>query len=256
MGDLTTEQLRALELYKGFITSLDTTEMVKSYKMLVLLAMINADRFPGSIAIDDLAREVERLATRTTRAGADLGQALGDRRALIRLLEQNPIAAWSGGRGTGGVSYFAYEDGIFKTTFVDSPDLASALQEFARELAEWRLAGVLDRAQRDKADFTTLKVSHSGGSPILFLPTGAERADLPNGWTPVQIDGETYQANFVKIAVNVVRRGEDDPNQLPRILRRLVRARCGCPGTRARGVASAERCGVAPERRSADDVES
>ena len=73
MGDLTAEQQRALELHKGFITSLDTTEMVKSYKMLVLLAMIDAERFPGSIPIDELARQVERLATRTTRAGADLG---------------------------------------------------------------------------------------------------------------------------------------------------------------------------------------
>ena len=73
MGDLTPEQQRALEQHQGFITSLDTTEMVKSYKMLVLLAMIDAVRFPGSIAIDDLAHHVERLATRTTRAGADLG---------------------------------------------------------------------------------------------------------------------------------------------------------------------------------------
>ena len=40
-------------------------------------------------------------------------------RALIRLLEQNPIAAWAGGKGTGGVSYFAYEDGTFRTTFTD-----------------------------------------------------------------------------------------------------------------------------------------
>ena len=53
MGDLTAEQQRALDVHKGFITSLDTTEMVKSYKMLVLLAMIDADRFPGSITIDE-----------------------------------------------------------------------------------------------------------------------------------------------------------------------------------------------------------
>ncbi len=231
MGDLTPEQRQALELYKGLITSLDTTEMVKSYKMLVLLAMISADRFPGSITIDDLASEVERLATRTTRAGADLGQALGDRRALVRLLEQNSIAAWSGGRGTGGVAYFAYEDGVFKTTFGEGQGVAGAVQEIARELAEWRLAEYLDRAHRDKADFTTLKVSHSGGSPILFLPTGDERADLPNGWTPVQIDGETYQANFVKIAVNVVRKDGDDSNQLSRVLRGWFGADAGAPGT-------------------------
>jgi hypothetical protein len=40
-------------------------------------------------------------------------------------------------------------------------DVAAALQELARELAEWRLAEYLDRTQPDKAGFTTLKVSHS-----------------------------------------------------------------------------------------------
>jgi hypothetical protein len=110
--------------------------------------------------------------------------------------------------------------------------LAAPLQELARELAEWRLTEYFDRAQRDSADFTTLKVSHSNGSPILFLPSGAERADLPDGWTPVQIDGETYEANFVKIAVNVVRRSGDEINQLPSILRGWFGADAGAPGTR------------------------
>ena len=141
--------------------------------MLVLLAMMNAERFPGSIAIDDLARQVERLATRTTRVGEDIGPSLRDSRALIRLLEQNPVAAWAGGRGTGGVSYFAYENGTFRTTFADTTDKAAALQELVRELAEWRLAEYLDRVQRDKAAFTTLKVSHSSGKPD---PVSAHRS--------------------------------------------------------------------------------
>jgi hypothetical protein len=138
---------------------------------------------------------------------------------LVGLLEHNPIAAWSGGRGTGGVSYFAYENGIFKTTFAGAPEVAAALQELVRELADWRLAEYLDRAKPDGPDSTTLKVSHSNGKPILFLPTGPERAALPEGWTPVQIDGATYEANFVKNAVNVVRKPGDDGNQLPGILR-------------------------------------
>ncbi len=112
-GDLDESQRQALDAHAAFIEALDTTEMVKSYKMLVLLAMLNANAFPGSIGIDALADEVERLATRTTKAGADLGAALGDRRSVVRLLEQNPISAWAGGRGTAGVSYFEYEDRTF-----------------------------------------------------------------------------------------------------------------------------------------------
>jgi hypothetical protein len=100
MGDLAPEQSQALEQFGAFIGTLDTTEMVKSYKMLVLLAMIDADRFLGSISIDELATHVERLATRTARVQEDVGSALSRRSALIRLLEQNPIAAWTAGRGT------------------------------------------------------------------------------------------------------------------------------------------------------------
>jgi hypothetical protein len=75
-------------------------------------------------------------------------------------------------------------------------------------------------------------VSHSSGNPILFLPSGPERADLPNGWTPVHIDGAIYEANFVKVAINVVRKHGDEANQLPRILRAWFGADAGAPGTR------------------------
>jgi hypothetical protein len=130
-------QQRALKRHEASVNALDTTEMVKSYKMLVLLAMLNADRFPGSISINDLADYVAQLATRTTRASADLGSALNDRKALIRLLEQNPLAAWAGGKGMAGVSYFTYRDEVFQTTFEVESDVAPALQEMLRELAEW-----------------------------------------------------------------------------------------------------------------------
>jgi superfamily II DNA or RNA helicase/diadenosine tetraphosphate (Ap4A) HIT family hydrolase len=107
-GDLDQPQQRALEQHGAFIETLDTTDMVKSYKMVVLLAMLNTEKFPGSIDVNELAEHVEEFASRTTRAAEDLEPALRDRKALIRLLEQNPIAAWSGGKGTGGVSYFTY----------------------------------------------------------------------------------------------------------------------------------------------------
>src|SRR5262249_14107155 len=152
-------QKQAFDTYGAFVTALDTTEMVKSYKMLVLLAMLNANRFPGSIAISELADHVVQLATRTTAVSSDVGPALNDRRALIRLLEQNPLASWIGGKGTAGVSYFRYDDEVFQTTFSIEPHSTEALQEMVRELAEWRLVEYLDRARRQTAGSSTLKVS-------------------------------------------------------------------------------------------------
>ncbi len=231
-GDLSAAQQLVLSRHGAFLELLDNTEMVKSYKMVVLLSMLNSDRFPGEIAVQELADSVEQLARRTTSVATDIGVHLEDRRALIRSLEQNPIAAWTGGRGTGGVSYFTYQDGVFRTNFEEPEATRSELQEMVRELAEWRLAEYLDRAHRASAPFTTLKVSHANGTPILFLPSGDERKDLPDGWAPVTIDGESFEANFVKIAVNVIRKPGSDANELPALLRSWFGADAGAPGTR------------------------
>lgn len=232
MDDLDATQLRAFENHKAFVNALDTTEMVKSYKFLVLLAMLNADKFPGSVGVDVLADQVAQLATRTTKASADIGRALNDRKTLIRLIEQNPIAAWVGGKGTAGVSYFDYRDQVFQTTFTAEADTAPALQELVRELAEWRLTEYLDRAQNQPAGFSTLKVSQSSGRPMLFLPEQPKRSELPEGWTDVLVDDTKYSANFVKVALNVVRKSEDENNHLPQILRGWFGPDAGAPGTR------------------------
>ena len=57
MGDLTEPQERALrnDATREFLTSLDTTMMTKSYKMLTLLAMLNEDQLPGALPVDALA---------------------------------------------------------------------------------------------------------------------------------------------------------------------------------------------------------
>ena len=75
------------------------------------------------------------------------------------------------------------------------------------------------------------KVSHSNGRPILFLPDRAKYPGLPSGWTDISIDGEMYGANFVRVALNVVRRKGSGENELPVILRRWFGPTAGLPGT-------------------------
>jgi hypothetical protein len=54
---------------------------------------------------------------------------------------------------------------------------------------------------------------------------------MPEGWTEVDVEGERHEANFVKVAVNVVRRRGNPRNELPTILRRWFGADVGLPGT-------------------------
>ena len=217
-----------------FLEELETTPMTKSYKMIVLLAMLNEDRLPGTVTIDELARTVSQLARRSARLQEDFGAALADPQALKHHLEVNPIAAWSGGAGTHGVAYFAYEAGRFSSRFdVPSPQ-REAFQELVRELVDWRLAEYLQR-QPGTDDAIVCKVSHAGGRPILFLPDRAARPDIPEGPTPVLIDGQRYEAEFAKIAVNVIRSARIDAERVAGPAPGMVRARRRTPGHQLSG---------------------
>lgn len=243
MGDLEPAQASVVEgqsriasnfaSAEKFLNELETTPMTRSYKMLLLLAMLNEDRLPGSIDDVDLASAVVRLAQRSARLQADLGVPLADLEAIRAHLEENPIRAWSGGAGTGGVAYFTYEDGQFASRFEVTSDQRSGFQSLARELVEWRLAEYLARTPDEQVAGTRIvcKVSHTAGRPILFLPDRGSHLFIPSGTTPVTIDGDAYEADFVKIAVNVVRRIGSDHNELPALLRAWFGPDAGLPGT-------------------------
>jgi superfamily II DNA or RNA helicase/diadenosine tetraphosphate (Ap4A) HIT family hydrolase len=243
MGDLEPAQASVVEgqsraassfaSAEKFLDELETTPMTRSYKMLVLLAMLNEDGLPGSIDGADLARAVARLAQRSARLQADLGVPLADLGAIRAHLEENPIRAWIGGAGTGGVAYFTYEDGQFASRFEVTPEERSGFQSLARELVEWRLAEYLDRTPEEQLSGTRIvcKVSHTAGRPILFLPDRGSHLFIPSGTTPVTIDGNAYEADFAKIAVNVVRRAGSDHNELPALLRSWFGPDAGLPGT-------------------------
>ena len=234
MDDLTEAQERVWknEAASQFLTSLDTTPMTKSYKMITLLAMLNADELPGALGIEDLAIGFARLARRSATLRADVGDALDDPEALRAHLEKNPIDAWTGGKGTKGKKFFDYEDGVFRTAFDVAPADREAFQELARELADWRLGEYLDRNRQDiTEDDIVCKVSHANGRPILFLPDRNSQRGIPTGEQPVTIDGKDYEATFAKIAVNVLREPGNPRNQLPTILRGWFGADAGLPGT-------------------------
>jgi len=216
-----------------FLGELETTQMTRSFKMLVLLAMLNSDCLPGEIPLDTLADGVARIARRSAALRADVGPALDDHEELKKLLRENPIEAWIGGKGTGGTAYFSYGDGIFRTTFDATGPARDAVQEFARELTDWRLAEYLSRGGGipNGPDQFVCNVSHANQRPIIFLPDREKTPGIPSGWTDVAIDGNIFRANFVRIAVNVVTHPDSEENKLPEILSRWFGGDAGLPGT-------------------------
>ena len=243
MGDLDPAQASFIQMAPDatpaasatrFLDELETTPMTRSYKMLVLLAMLNEDQLPGSLEIARLAEAVSRVAQRSARLQRDLGVPLTETHALRRHLERNPVDAWAGAAGTGGVAYFSYTQGRFATRFTIPSDRRAAFQELARELVDWRLAEYLDRAAGDgpgALDRIVCKVSHAGGRPILFLPDRAASPQIPEGTVQVIVDDQEYEAVFVKVAVNVIRKPGSHRNALPALLREWFGPDAGLPGT-------------------------
>jgi len=232
MGDLSPAQAQALQAFNDFLQALEVTPMTKSFKMVVLLAMLAEGAFPGSISMPALQARIRDLARRYAVVRAEFGFALESPQALQATLEENPIQAWVGGRGTDGTSYFTYTDEIFATAFSLPEELQEPARELVRELVDWRMAVYARRvSSQSDADRIVCKVSHANGKPILFLPPRERMAGMPQGWVDVEAEGITYQANFVQIAVNVMHLEGDTSNQLPELLRKWFGPNAGQPGT-------------------------
>jgi superfamily II DNA or RNA helicase/diadenosine tetraphosphate (Ap4A) HIT family hydrolase len=228
MGDLSAEQSGALERHTQLLTHLEVTPMTKSYKMLVLLVMISDDLFPGAMPIQRLTERFADLARRYPATRAEIGDALGNPALLRRLIETNPINAWTSGRGTGDTAYFRYVDGQFSTVFTTPEELREAFQDLVREIAEWRLTVYIRRNPGD--NLFVCRVSHASGRPILFLPDRNTTTSIPHGWQEIIADGKAYRANFVKVAINVVTRPGMSENVLPALLRDWFGPDAGQPG--------------------------
>ena len=231
-GDLSPEEEAAYEAHEEFLDALAVTQMNKSFKMVTLLGMIALERFPGSIKIEDLVNQATRIANRIRILQDEFGSSLKDAASMQELLETNPIKAWVGGKGMNDKQYFSYEAGVF-SSFEFDVAMAEPLRDLTRELCDYRLAQYLDRlpGEGKRARQFVCRVSHSSGNPIIFLPDREKNTGIPDGWTSVMVGDQKYQANFVKIAVNVFQREGAEENQLPSILRSFFGEDAGLPGT-------------------------
>ena len=158
MGDLSGQHKEAISRYGAFLDTLEITPMVKSYKMVLLLAMLNEDALFGEIAIDRLTQAFAEMAGRSAKLQQDVSVPLDDAADLQRLLEENPIAAWTGGKGTEDVQYFSYENGRFNLALNIPPDEREVFQELVREIVDWRLAEYLARNANEAQDRFVCKV--------------------------------------------------------------------------------------------------
>jgi hypothetical protein len=234
MGDVSPSEQRVVESAGDFLDAVETTQMTKSFKMLTLLAMLNRDKLPGDIAIDDLTQEFRRVASRSETLRADVGPALDRDSDLKKLIEKNPVEAWSGGKGTGARAFFAWDGMNFRSDLAaEMKELRADFQNLVRELVDWRLTEYLDRGKDSGTGRFICRVIQAQGRPILKLPSREKTPGVPAGWTNVSINEAPHVANFATEFINVVRRETNsEENLLPEILRDWFGPDAGQPGTR------------------------
>ena len=232
-GGLSKEQETEFNSNREFIEAFETTQMTASFKMLVLQAMIAEQRFPFNIELGLLADQVIRIVNRIQVLHAEFGDALREKSEMEELLKRNPIKAWVGGKGTGGHSYFSFEENKFGCN-LDSAHPA-LLSEMIQELTDYRLSQYIVRLHGESrfAQEIICRVSHSAENPILFLPQRDKNPGIPEGWFPVKVDSSEYEANFVKIAINVMRKvhSKDKRNILGEVLKGFFGEGTGMSGT-------------------------
>jgi hypothetical protein len=146
MDGLSDRERQVLMRHAGFLGNLERTPMTRSYKMLVLKALQQAGEFPGDMWINALTEGVRKLAAQNPVFARDISAPLDEPQALRRLIEQNPVKAWTG-EGRGADAYFSYSDGRFATTFTVSDSDRPALNDLTRELVDWRIAAYLARSE-------------------------------------------------------------------------------------------------------------
>ncbi|MBM3268592.1 MAG: DEAD/DEAH box helicase family protein [Candidatus Sericytochromatia bacterium] len=236
-GRLAPGEVGAHELARAWFEELEITPMTKSFKMITLKALLDADAIFSGLPLADLARSSHAVLARLPDLLEDLAgvkeiadPASPDPKAWQAYWRKNPVAAW-----TEKGRWFALEGDRFISRLPEPPDdeMREAFVAMTSELVEYRLALYRRRRQEDEAGASfECNLIHAGDRPILKLPSKAKRSDLPQGETSVSLpDGRAWVFRFAKEYCNVGHPPGDPRNALPDLMREWFGLSAGKPGT-------------------------
>ncbi|MEY3205408.1 MAG: hypothetical protein RLZZ21_1739 [Planctomycetota bacterium] len=270
-GDLDASEERVVERFGAWLGMLETTSLNKSYKMVVLRVLLDRDALWDGLEIPRLAAACRSFlenhpSLRADLEGAAFTRVPGDGRkrglnpsaseepvpfsgdpdpAFTKWWLEWPLSRWMDDQA--GQRWFTRRDDRFVADFTCPPELRAAFESLTSELVDLRLAHYTHsrlsspKAPRGSEGMTLsttfrAKVSHSGGKPILFLPTVEAVPSRPTGPTRVRLpDGREWVFRFVKVACNVAHPADAASargnNALPALLRDWFGPDAGLPGT-------------------------
>lgn len=222
--------------------------MTKSFKMVVLEVLLEADALATGLPLEEIARRSHAVIKRSPELMRDLDGVAGLSDPVappvaewLSYWRKNPIAAWTQGQG-----WFAIEGDRFVPRRLAIPGgLESAVNAMTRELVDYRLARYRTRAPSDLTGTTfSCTVTWNQRDPILKLPRRSGDGEYPSEETDVRLpDGSVWRFRFAKEFCNVARPIGTARNRLPDLMRRWFGPAAGHPGTRFRSSSPAHPTG-------------
>jgi superfamily II DNA or RNA helicase/diadenosine tetraphosphate (Ap4A) HIT family hydrolase/SOS-response transcriptional repressor LexA len=239
--DLSADEQQVFASFESWLAMLEATNLNKSYKMVVVRVLLDRDALWDGMEIETLAAACREflLSHPTLRHDLPPTQQFPDpTKAPIQAWAawwlEWPLSRWMDEQA--GRHWFKRDGDRFLAAFPCPESLRPDFEAMTAELVDYRLAHYaknrLQAAAAPGAGRFVAKVSHSGGKPILRLPTVEELPGRPIGPTTATLpDGSQWVFKFVKIACNVASPLGSSENQILPLLRGWFGENAGAPGT-------------------------
>lgn len=156
MGDLADLESAVAEQFQALLREVEVTAMTKSFKMVLLEALLELDGLGKAVPLQALAQHSRGVLDRRRPLLADLPAEVRSIApadpAWARYWRDNPVKAWTGGnRPPGTTAPFKLEGSTFALTQSVPAELASALAAMLQELVDYRLAAYEVRLELEPA---------------------------------------------------------------------------------------------------------
>jgi SOS-response transcriptional repressor LexA len=240
-GDLEPHEIDVLERFKAWFKTVETTNLNKSYKLIVLRVLLeHGDLFRG-VPLAELSRRCRQslLNHRVLKRDLVEGQHAVDHLAASdkewdAWWRTWPIARWLDVQN--GERWFRRRGEMFELQIACPEELRATFEAMTEELVDWRLLAYVKSRRLELPSSAEqafeAKVSHSSGRAILFLPDRQQYPERPVGLVNVRVpDGGEWEFKFVKVACNVAKPVGTTGNQLSNLLRGWFGENAGLPGT-------------------------
>ena len=152
-GCLTPEEQAAYEASEAWIRDVERTAMAKSYKMVVMLYMLERgeDRWSDSVTPQEVAPFFHRYLTeKEYRKRIDFSDGESrrlwtfDEAGVSSLIARMPMSKWAGARG----SMTRFENGVFSFNYEPAPEHREIVYRWTREVCLYRLHLHFERRER------------------------------------------------------------------------------------------------------------